>query len=139
MKYPQFTPEVNAWYVERLKEAVAHFCGGSADEFARKIGWPTGGGMIRQIRLGKRPMQRSVLARINGSDDPLLIEWFSLPPHLQNQGADLAVTEDDVLSNELLIALRGMSPEMQLVAENQLRALAGLPPITPRSRKQTGT
>lgn len=138
MRFPQFSDEVSAWYVQRLESAIDHFCKGSAEAFARMIDWPTGGGMVRQIKLKKRPMQRSVLARIERSENPALRAWFELPPELK-EAASSSTEVVEVLTPEVQEGLRKLSPEMQLVAENQLRALVGLQPLPAPSRKQTGT
>lgn len=59
--------------MRRLQEAVDQFAGGSADAFARLIGFANGGN-VRQVLSGKRPLRESIIHRVH--EHELMQGWF---------------------------------------------------------------
>lgn len=135
MKKPD---QINEWYLARLKEALDHFAGGSADKFARYLDWPQGGGMVRQIRLRKRPMQESILSRCRLHSNPELAHWFDLPPDLAAMTGPVDAPQgEDMLSNEVTAKLKFADELTRWQAENAVRVVLGLDPLPRASGKRS--
>lgn len=138
MKRPD---EINNWYRERLKQALDRFAGGSADEFARFIKWPTGGGMIRQVRgtaKTTRPMQESILARCRQHEDQEVAHWFDLPPELARKYERHAEVPKggEMLSDDVTRALASANEITRWQADNAVRSVLGLEPLPKPKRKE---
>lgn len=131
MKRPD---EINDWYRVRLVEALDRFADGSADKFARFIGWPTGGGMVRQVRGTEkvtRPMQESILARCRQHDNQELAHWFDLPPELAEKYERNPVVPKggEMFSDDVTRALAGANEITRWQADNAVRSVLGLDPL----------
>ena len=132
MKRPD---EINEWYRTRLIEALERFTEkSSADAFARLIGWPAGGGMIRQIRGTEkkiRPMQESVLVRCRQHENQELAHWFDLPPELaQKYERHPEVPKGgEMLSDDVTNALAKANEITRWQADNAVRSVLGLDPL----------
>lgn len=138
MKRPD---EINEWYRARLIEALERFTEkNSADAFARLIGWPAGGGMIRQIRGTEkkiRPMQESVLVRCRQHDNQELAHWFDLPPELaQKYERHPEVPKGgEMFSEEVTEMLSGADEILRWRADNAVRSVLGLEPLPKPKQK----
>lgn len=69
--------------MRRLKEAVQSIGGGSADALGRMMGYDGGGG-VRLVLTGKRPVTPAIVERIEAIDDGKYVGWFELPGELMS-------------------------------------------------------